>query len=217
MLHDARGPRRNKVAHMSRKSHPFDQRRAARSDAGGTQPDTTVTDLLTAVTTGDERAFAALYHAVSPRVYGLARRITRNHALAEEVAQDVLVEVWRKAPRFDAQRGSGIGWILMMTHRRAVDRIRRTSASRGREAREAAIHPVQEPIDERIVRDDEHREVTAALGALTDLQRQAIRLAYYEGHTYREVARLLAVPEGTAKSRLRDGIVQLRATLRRNA
>ena len=194
---------------MSRESLPRAQRRDA--------PDTAVSDLLRAVGTGDHTAFAALYDAVSGRVYGLALRITRNHALAEEVAQDVMVEVWRMAPRFDARRGSGIGWILMMAHRRAVDRVRRTSSSRARDARDAALQPVQEPIDERIVRDDERREVTMALRGLTDLQRQAIELAYYEGYTYREVAERLEVPEGTAKSRMRDGIRQLRATLRGDA
>jgi len=194
---------------MSRESLPRAQRRDA--------PDTAVSDLLRAVGAGDQRAFAALYDAVSGRVYGLAVRVTRNHALAEEVAQDVMVDVWRMAPRFDARRGSGIGWILMMAHRRAVDRVRRTSSSRARDARDAAVQPVQEPIDEGIVRDDERREVAMALRGLTDLQRQAIELAYYEGYTYREVAERLEVPEGTAKSRLRDGIRQLRMTLRGDA
>jgi RNA polymerase sigma-70 factor (ECF subfamily) len=194
---------------MSRESLPRAQRRDA--------PDTAVSDLLRAVGAGDQTAFAALYDAVSGRVYGLAVRITRNHALAEEVAQDVMVDVWRMAPRFDARRGSGIGWILMMAHRRAVDRVRRTSSSRARDARDAAVQPVQEPIDEGIVRDDERREVAMALRGLTDLQRQAIELAYYEGYTYREVAERLEVPEGTAKSRLRDGIRQLRMTLRGDA
>jgi RNA polymerase sigma-70 factor (ECF subfamily) len=194
---------------MSRESLPRAQRRDA--------PDTAVSDLLRAVGAGDQTAFAALYDAVSGRVYGLALRITRNHALAEEVAQDVMVDVWRMAPRFDARRGSGIGWILMIAHRRAVDRVRRTSSSRARDARDAALQPVQEPIDEGIVRDDERREVAMALRGLTDLQRQAIELAYYEGYTYREVAERLEVPEGTAKSRLRDGIRQLRVTLRGDA
>lgn len=201
---------------MSREPPPYDQRRDTRA-AGRSPSDTTATDLLHAVADGDEAAFAALYDAVSGRVYGLARRITRNHALAEEVMQDVMVDVWRRAPHFDGQRGSGIGWILMMAHRRSVDRVRRTTASRARDARDAAIQPVPAPIDERLVRDDERRQVAAALDELTDLQREAIQLAYYEGHTYREVAQLLDVPEGTARSRLRDGIRQLRATLGRHA
>lgn len=198
---------------MSHESEFVEQPRDGHTDAGRTRPDVEVADLLGAVAVGDEQAFATLYDAVAGRVYGLAQRITRNHALAEEVAQDVMVEVWRKAPQFDAQRGSGIGWILMLAHRRSVDRVRRSSSSRARDLRDAAIQPVQEPIDERIVRDDERREVTAALDELTDLQRQAVELAYYHGHTYREVAEVLDVPEGTAKSRLRDGLRRMRTAL----
>lgn len=198
---------------MSHESEFVEQPRDGQADAGRTRPDVEVADLLGAVAIGDEQAFATLYDAVAGRVYGLAQRITRNHALAEEVAQDVMVEVWRKAPQFDAQRGSGIGWILMLAHRRSVDRVRRSSSSRARDLRDAAIQPVEEPIDERIVRDDERREVTAALDELTDLQRQAVELAYYHGHTYREVAEVLDVPEGTAKSRLRDGLRRLRTAL----
>lgn len=192
--------------------------RDGRAGAGGHRAsdaaDPAVTELLLATGGGDETAFAQLYDAVSGRVFGLARRITRNHALAEEVMQDVMVEVWRTAPRFDARRASGIGWILMLAHRRAVDRVRRSTASRAREVRDAARHPVQDPLDEGLLADEERREVTAALEGLTELQREAITLAYYEGHTYREVATLLDVPEGTAKSRLRGGLRQLRDTLR---
>lgn len=176
-------------------------------------PEGQVTTLLTRVAAGDETAFAALYDVVVARVFGLARRITRNDALAEEVAQDVLVEVWRTAPRFDQHRGSAIGWILMLTHRRAVDRVRRSSAQAARDANEAARQPVQEPIDEPLLRREEGAEVRSALTRLTDLQREAVELAYYGGRTYREVADELEIPEGTAKSRLRDGIRHLRATL----
>lgn len=178
-----------------------------------TRADSSLTDLLVKVASGDDEAFAAVYDAVAGRVLGLARRITRNHALAEEVTQEVMVEVWRTAPRFDRQRGSAIGWILTMTHRRSVDRVRRSAAQQARDANDAARQPVQEPVDEPMLVDEERREVGRALDRLTDLQREAINLAYYEGHTYREVADVLGVPEGTAKSRLRDGIRQLRANL----
>lgn len=176
--------------------------------------DAALVDLLVKVAAGDDRAFAAVYDTVAARVFGLARRITRNPALAEEVTQDVMVEVWRTAPRFDQQRGSAVGWILMLTHRRSVDRVRRTSAQQARDLRDGAREPVQPPVDEDLLRADERREVRSALTQLTDLQRQAIELAYYEGRTYREVAQVLNVPEGTAKSRLRDGIRQLRVSLR---
>jgi RNA polymerase sigma-70 factor (ECF subfamily) len=184
-----------------------------RDGAERTRADAGVTDLLLQVAGGDEAAFAALYDAVSGRVFGLARRITQNRALAEEVMQEVMVEIWRTAARFDAQRRSGIGWILMLAHRRAVDRVRRNSTRHAREMRDAAVWSVQAPIDENLMRDDEWQEVNTALAGLTELQREAIRLAYYEGYTYRAVAEQLGIPEGTAKSRLRDGIRQLRANL----
>ncbi|MBW3606115.1 MAG: sigma-70 family RNA polymerase sigma factor [Actinobacteria bacterium] len=179
--------------------------------------DERVTALLTRVAAGDEAAFASLYDEVVGRVLGLAQRITRNRALAEEVAQDVLVEIWRTAPRFDRHRGSGIGWILMLTHRRAVDRVRRSSARSAREAKDAARQPVQEPIDEPMLRREEGEQVRSAMTRLSDLQREAIELAYFGGRTYREVADELEIPEGTAKSRLRDGISQLRTMLRGGA
>lgn len=171
------------------------------------------TELLSRVATGDQTAFAALYEEVASRVLGLALRITRNHALAEEVTQDVLLEVWRTAPRFDRHRGSGVGWILMVAHRRAVDRVRRSSAQTARDANDAARQPVQEPIDEPLLRREEREQVRSALTRLTALQREAVELAYYGGRTYREVAEELQIPEGTAKSRLRDGLQHLRATL----
>ncbi|CAN5759733.1 ECF RNA polymerase sigma factor SigK [soil metagenome] len=185
---------------------------AAHSATGGF--DQRVTALLTKVASGDETAFAELYDEIGARVLGLARRITRNHSLAEEVAQEVLVEVWRTAPRFDQHRGSGIGWVLMLTHRRAVDRVRRSSAQSARDANDASTQPVQAPVDEALLQREETAEVRSALRRLTDLQREAIELAYYGGRTYREVAVELEIPEGTAKSRLRDGIRQLRSTLR---
>lgn len=188
---------------------------SARSVARG--GDLRVTALLGKVAAGDESAFATLYDEVAARVLGLARRIIRNHSLAEEVTQEVMVEVWRTAPRFDQHRGSGIGWILMLTHRRAVDRVRRSSAQSARDVNDASAQPVQEPIDEALLRREETAEVRSALDKLTDLQREAIELAYYGGRTYREVAVELEIPEGTAKSRLRDGIRHLRATLRGGA
>lgn len=189
-------------------------------DPGGTADtsrdvgrDVDVSALLVRVATGDGEAFAVVYDAVAARVLGLATRVTRNRALAEEVTQEVMVEVWRTASRFDARRGSATGWILMLAHRRAVDRVRRSTSRRAREVRDARRRPVDEPVDAAFERNEEVHEVRAALAGLTDLQREAIRLAYYEGHTYREVAARLDIPEGTAKSRLRDGIRRLRASL----
>lgn len=197
---------------MTASDEPADRSRAG-SGAVNRHDDARLRTVLLRVAGGDSEAFAELYDSVAGRVLGLARRITRNHALAEEVAQEVMVEVWRTAPRFDAERGSAVGWILMLTHRRSVDRVRRSASRQAREARDAARQPVQEPVDEPLLADEERREMSSALDGLSDLQREAIQLAYYDGHTYREVAEVLGVPEGTAKSRLRDGIRQLRANL----
>ena len=172
-------------------------------------------DLLVAAGKGDERAFAALYDRISPQVLGVALRVLRDRSLAEEVAQEVLVEIWSKAERFDPERGRAAGWITTLTHRRAVDRVRSEQAGRDRDDRSSrrdqrrAFDAVAEEVEVRL----DHWQVRQALATLSDRQREAIELAYFGGHTYREVARVLGIPEGTAKSRLRDGLLRLRDAL----
>jgi RNA polymerase sigma-70 factor, ECF subfamily len=175
----------------------------------------TTEDLLVAVATGDQLAFETLYDRVTPQVLGVALRVLRDRSLAEEVTQEVLVEVWRKASRFDPDRGSGSGWITTLAHRRAVDRVRSEQASRDRDdrvSRRDEVRAFDEVADEVEIRLD-HWQVRRALATLTERQREAIELAYFGGHTYRDVARVLGIPEGTAKSRLRDGLLRLRAAL----
>jgi RNA polymerase sigma-70 factor, ECF subfamily len=172
-------------------------------------------ELLVAVGGGDQEAFAALYDRVSPQVLGVALRVLRDRALAEEVTQEVLVEVWRKADRFDPDRGTASGWITTLAHRRAVDRVRSEQASRDRDDR---VSRRDEARDFDVVADEvqvtlDHWQVRRALAELTDRQREAIELAYFSGHTYRDVAKVLGIPEGTAKSRLRDGLLRLRQAL----
>lgn len=167
--------------------------------------------LMERVARGDADAFAAVYETLSPTVYGIALRVVRDPSQSEEVAQEVLVEVWRQAPRYDPGRGSVRAWAATMAHRRAVDRVRSVEASTKREvqAGRAAERPFDE-VSEVVQHRLEVEQVRAALGLLTDLQREAVTLAYYGGHTYREVAELLDVPLGTVKTRLRDGLIRLR-------
>ena len=180
-----------------------------------TAPVTTLEGLLAQAAKGDQRAFAQLYDRVSSQVYGLVLRVLRDPAQSEEITQEVLLEVWRTATRFDAQKGSATTWILTMAHRRAVDRVRSEQASRDRVERVAAgqherdVDVVAEAVDTRL----EHQQVRKALGDLTELQREAVELAYYGGYTYREVAGLLDTPLGTVKTRLRDGLIRLRDAL----
>jgi RNA polymerase sigma-70 factor, ECF subfamily len=174
-----------------------------------------IDELLRAVGRGDDAAFARLYDLLAPRVFGLARRVLRDPAQAEEMAQEVLVEVWRTAARFDPERGSGISWVLTIAHRRTVDRVRSERASADR-LQKVAASTIQTPYDE--VADQvgtrlERQQVRRCLDGLTELQREAITLAYYGGHTYREVADLLGAALPTVKTRMRDGLIRLRDCL----
>lgn len=172
--------------------------------------------LLAQVGRGDGAAFERLYPLVAGPVYGLALRVVRNPALAEEVSQEVLVDVWRQAPRFDRTRGSAMAWVLTMAHRRAVDRVRREETL-ARATRAAALAvPDEEPRD--VVVDEAERtwdaaRVRHAMAGLTGLQRDAIELAFFSGYTHQQVASVLGVPLGTAKTRIRDGLIRLRDTL----
>jgi RNA polymerase sigma-70 factor, ECF subfamily len=180
----------------------------------GPAPDP-LAELLGRVAAGDDAAFEGLYDAVAAAVFGLVRRVLRDPAQSEEVTQEVFVEVWRSAARFDSGRGSARTWVLTMAHRRAVDRVRSAQASADRESRvghldfSTAYDEVAEQVTDRLERD----QVRRCLETLTELQRESVLLAYYGGHTYREVADRLAVPLGTVKTRMRDGLLRLRDCL----
>lgn len=163
---------------------------------------------------GDQAAFAECYDRLSPTVYGVVLKVVRDPAQAEEVTQEVFVEMWRQATRFDGSRGSVRSWVVTMAHRRAVDRVRSEQASRNRTERDAA-HAVTERDDVAFTVESafDRARVRRSLAQLTDLQREALELAYYGGHTYREVAALLDVAEGTVKSRIRDALIRLRDEL----
>jgi len=178
-------------------------------------PDPGPADLLRAVAGGDEKAFARLYDLVAPRVYGLIRRVLRDPAQAEEVAQEVLVEVWRTAARFDPARGSATAWICTIAHRRAVDRVRSEQAAADRLAfvGRAQVDIPYDAVADEVSGRLERQQVRRCLHDLTELQRQAVTLAYYQGHTYPQVAELLGAPLPTVKTRMRDGLIRLRDCL----
>ena len=171
----------------------------------------TLGDLLGRCSTGDEAAFEELYSATSPRVFGLVLRIVVQHALAEEITQDVFAYVWAEASRYDPSRGSAVGWILTIAHRRAVDRVRSVAASRTRDdvwTRKVTPEPFDSTA-ETAHSSFEADRVRTALAALTLKQRTAIQLAYFHGLTYPEVAAHLGIPHSTAKTRIRDGLRNL--------
>jgi RNA polymerase sigma-70 factor (ECF subfamily) len=171
--------------------------------------------LMARVARGDEQAFAELYDAVSPLAFGVIRRVLRDPSQSEEVLQEVMVELWRTAARFDPDRGSVTAWLATLAHRRAVDRVRSEQSARQRTERDqqgaALVAPdVGEEVTETLHREVERQRVSRALSRLTDTQRQSIELAFYGGHTHAEVAQLLGLPLGTVKTRIRDGMIRLR-------
>ena len=164
---------------------------------------------------GDDSAFALLYDQLAPIVYGICLRVLRDPDLALEAAQEALLQVWQQAPLIDAAKGSVKGWACTIAHRRAVDSVR---SNESRRRREAAVHvdPTSAFVTGAIPESSEvgvERGLGPALLRLSDVQRQAIELAYFGGQTYRQVAVTLGVPAGTIKSRIRDGLIQLRSVM----
>jgi RNA polymerase sigma-70 factor, ECF subfamily len=171
--------------------------------------------LLVEVARGSETAFERLYDAVAAPVYGTVRRVLRDPAQSEEVTQEVLVELWRTATRYNPVRGSAMSWVLTLAHRRAVDRVRSAQSAADREERAGALadgRPFDE-VAESVATRLEREQVRRCLLSLTELQRESVVLAYYRGYTYRQVAELLGAPLGTVKTRLRDGLIRLRDCL----
>ena len=178
----------------------------------GGDASTRLSDLLGQAALGDQVAFAAFYDAMSARAYGLALRVVRNPAHAEEVLQEAFLDAWRSSARYDAQRGSAAGWLLTIVHRKAVDRVRSVEAAT---ARDETWDRETTPIDHDQTAEAAHASLDAtrvrnAVATLTDVQRRAVELAYFGGYTHTEVATLLDVPLGTAKTRIRDGLIRLR-------
>ena len=183
---------------------------APRRDGSSPPRDDAVLErLLALVARGDQDAFEALYDKLSGPAYGLVRKVLRDPAQSEEVTQEVMLEVWRAASRFDPARGSATTWALTIAHRRAVDRVRSETAAADREQRSAPVPAAVDDVAETVEASMDAEQVRRCLEGLSDIQREAITLAYYGGYTYPQVATKLEVALGTVKTRIRDGLMRL--------
>jgi len=167
--------------------------------------------LLASIAMGDYLAFDELYTLFKNRVFGLAAKLLRDQGKAEEVTQEVFLQLWQQAARFDRTRGSAVAWILRIAHARSVDRIRAGRRSGIRDARYLAGHHVIERdtvVEDVLLRADQSK-VRAALQCLSPIQRESIQLAYFSGMTAQQIADRIGVPRPTVKTRIRDGLIKL--------
>ncbi len=166
--------------------------------------------LLARVARGDHAAFEAVYDQIAGQVYGIVRKVLRDPAQSEEVAQEVMLEIWQAASRYDPDRGGAAAWAMTIAHRRTVDRVRAETAATER-VRKLAPGPVTgDDVAELVETALDRQRVRRCMGALTALQAEAVKLAYYGGYTYPQVAELLGIALGTVKTRIRDGLIRMR-------
>jgi len=171
-------------------------------------------DLLTRVARGDQAAFEAVYDTLAGPVYGLINRVVRDPAQSEEVSQEVLLEVWRTAARFDPAKGTAATWVMTIAHRRAVDRVRSATAAAAREVRSAEVPANNsDEVADTVAASLDAERVRRCLDGLTEPQRESITLAYYGGYSYRQVGERLGVALSTIKTRIRDGLIRMRDCL----
>ena len=185
----------------------------ASATPGRASPGRDLAAQLAMVARGDAAAFDAVFEQLGPSVYGAVKRVIRDPAQSEEVTQEVMLEVWRTAAKFDAERGSATSWVMTLAHGRAVDRVRSVQKDSERARRTAAADIPYDMVTEAVESSLERERVRRCLGSLTELQRETVTLAYYRGYTYGQVASLLGVPTGTVKTRMRDALIRLRDCL----
>lgn len=172
-------------------------------------------ELMARSARGHEDAFSELYDLTSSRIYGTVLRVLRSADHAAEVTQEVYVEVWRQSARYAPDRGSVLGWMTTMAHRRAVDRVRSVTSEVARDERYAVtgadreVDHVWEGVEQKL----DVERVRKGMASLTAIQREALTLAYFGGYTQSQVASLLKLPLGTVKTRIRDGLIGLRDAL----
>ena len=171
--------------------------------------------LMARSTRGHEDAFAELYDLTSARVHGVILRVLRSADHAAEVTQEVYVEIWRQSARYEPERGSVVGWMTTMAHRRAVDRVRSVTSEVARDEKYAVktadreVDLVWDGVEQKL----DVERVRKGMASLTAIQREALTLAYFRGYTQSQVAQLLKLPLGTVKTRIRDGLIGLRDAL----
>ncbi|MFY9636617.1 ECF RNA polymerase sigma factor SigK [Pseudarthrobacter sp. BIM B-2242] len=199
---------------METPNAPNFESRAAVTDTPA-DPGQRLAGLLARIAGGDQAAFAEFYQLTSRRVFGMARRVLIDPELSEDTTQEVFLQVWQNATKFNPEAGSPMSWLMTISHRRAVDKVRSAQSATDREAKYGASSQdvdhdsVSAEVDSKL----EAEAVVRCLETLTDTQQESVRLAYYGGLTYREVAEKLNAAVPTIKSRIRDGLIRLKTCL----
>src|SRR5499426_615295 len=192
---------------------PRDIHAAPRAHAAGQVAEQDLDRLLALVARGDEAAFEAVYDRLAGAAYGLILKVVRDPAQSEEVSQEVLLELWRTASRFDPVKGSAATWAMTIAHRRAVDRVRSAAAAAAREQRTAEVPVPHDVVADVVEASLDAERVRRCLDRLTEPQRESITLAYYGGYSYRQVGERLGIALSTIKTRIRDGLIRMRDCL----